>query len=185
MNNKTADFDEYYREFAKKLYALAFRMVNNQHDAMDIVQESFVKAYKNWDKFRGDAAVSTWLYKITLNLSYDFLNRRGRVSILPVTKDFEDRRIRGGEKEIMKSDMIDIIKKEVDSLTPKQKSIFIMKSYDELTYKEIAKIMNSRIGTIKASYFQIVQKIKKSVVTKTLPYPPLTKGRLREDLEKG
>lgn len=176
MNNKTADFDEYYREFAKKLYSLAFKMVNNQHDAMDIVQESFIRAYKNWDKFRGDAAVSTWLYKITLNLSYDFLNRRGRVNILPVTRDFEDRRIRSGEKELMKSDMIDAIKREVDSLTPKQKSIFIMKSYDELTYREIAKIMNSRVGTIKASYFQIVQKIKKSVGTKIPPSPLCQRG---------
>jgi len=161
-----AEFDEYYRMFAKKLYALAFRMVKNQQDAMDIVQESFMKAYQNWGKFRGDSAVSTWLYKITLNLSYDFLKKRGRIVQLPEKKDFEDTKIRANEKEIIKSDMIDIIKNALETLTPKQKSIFMLKSYDELTYKEIAKIMKSRVGTIKASYFQIVQKIRKSVYDK-------------------
>jgi len=166
MDNKTTAFDEYYRTFAKKLYGVAFRMVSNKEDALDIVQESFVKAYQNWEKFRGDSAVSTWLYKITLNLSYDFLKKRMKSNTLPVEKDFEDPRICINEKKIIESDMINIIKKEVEALTPKQKSIFILKSYDELTYKEIAKITNSRIGTVKATYFQIVQKIKKNVCDK-------------------
>ncbi len=166
MNKKTTEFDEYYRLFAQKLYGVAFKMVSNQQDALDIVQESFIRAYQNWAKFRGDSAVSTWLYKITLNLSYDFLKKRGRANILPVEKDFEDRRVVPNDRRIMDSDRMEKIKKEIDNLTPKQKSIFILKSYDELTYREIARIMNSRIGTIKATYFQVIQKIRKNVSDK-------------------
>lgn len=163
MNKKTTEFDTYYRTFAQKLYGLAFKMVNNQQDAFDIVQESFIKAYQNWEKFRGDSAVSTWLYKITLNLSYDFLKKRNRANILPVEKDFEDKRIIANDRRVMESDKMEKIKEEIENLTPKQKSIFILKSYDELTYQEIAKIMNSRVGTIKATYFQVIQKIKKNI----------------------
>ena len=163
MNKKTAEFDEYYRMFAQKLHGLAFKMTGNRQDALDIVQESFIKAYGNWEKFRGDSAVSTWFYRITLNLSYDFLKKRSRANILPVEKDFEDKRVVPDDRRVMESDRIEKIRKEIENLTPKQKSIFILKSYDELTYKEIAKIMHSSVGTIKATYFQSVQKIRKNM----------------------
>ena len=163
MKKKTTDFDEYYRLFAQKLYGVAFKMVNNQQDALDIVQESFIKAYQNWEKFRGDAAVSTWLYKIALNLSYDFLKKRSRANLMPIEKDFEDKRIIPNDRKVMESDSLERIKAEVENLTPKQKAIFILKSYDELTYCEIARIVNSRVGTVKATYFQVIQKIRKNM----------------------
>jgi RNA polymerase sigma-70 factor, ECF subfamily len=161
MNKKATEFDTYYRMFAQKLYGVAFKMVNNQQDALDIVHEGFIRAYQNWEKFRGDAAVSTWLYKITLNLSYDFLKKQRRANLLPIEKDFEDKRVIPDDRRVMESDRIERIKAEIKNLTPKQKSIFILKSYEELTYEEIAKIMHSRVGTIKATYFQVIQKIKK------------------------
>lgn len=156
-------FDEYYRQNAGRLYNVAFRMVNNRQDAMDIVQESFVRAYQNWENFRNEAAVSTWLYRITLNLSYDFLKRRSKTGTLPVEKDFEDTRLNIGEKDIINSDILDRVKKEIDNLTPKQKMVFILKCYEELTYEEIARITKSRIGTVKATYFQVIQKLKKNL----------------------
>lgn len=161
--NKKRVFEEYYRDNAGKLYGVAFRMVNNRQDAMDIVQESFVRAYQNWEKFRNEAAVSTWLYKITLNLSYDFLKKRSRDGVLPIEKDFEDKRLHIGERDIINSDISDEIKKKINNLTPKQKMVFILKCYEELTYEEIARITKSRVGTVKATYFQVIQKIKKNI----------------------
>ncbi|MCM8830391.1 MAG: RNA polymerase sigma factor, partial [Candidatus Omnitrophica bacterium] len=67
------------------------------------------------------------------------------------------------EKNIIDSDMVDSIKREIDNLTPKQKMVFILKCYEELTYEEIARITKSRVGTVKATYFQVVQKIKKNL----------------------
>lgn len=162
-DEKQRVFEEFYKEYAGKLYSVAFRMVNNRQDAMDIVQESFVRAYKNWEKFRSESAVSTWLYKITLNLSYDFLNKKTNKGLLPIEKDFEDEKLHIGEQNLINSDRLDSIKKEIDNLTPKQKMVFILKCYEELTYEEIAKITKSRVGTIKATYFQVIQKIKKNL----------------------
>ncbi|MCX8081799.1 MAG: RNA polymerase sigma factor [bacterium] len=162
-DEKKIIFEEFYKEYAGKLYSVAFRMVSNKQDAMDIVQESFIRAYQNWEKFRNEAAVSTWLYRITLNLSYDFLNKRSQKGLLPIEKDFEDERLHIGEKNLINSDRIDSIKKEIDNLTPKQKAVFILKCYEELTYEEIARLTKSRIGTVKATYFQVIQKIKKNL----------------------
>ena len=103
------------------------------------------------------------MYRITLNLSLDFLRKRSKNGCLPIEKDFEDDRLYFGEQDIINSDMANIIKREVEGLTPKQKKVFILKCYEEFTYKEIAGITNSRIGTVKATYFQAVQKIKKNL----------------------
>ena len=59
MSEKKIIFEEFYRDYAGKLYSVAFRMVNNKQDAMDIVHESFIRAYKSWGKFRQESAVST------------------------------------------------------------------------------------------------------------------------------
>ena len=61
MSDNKLNFDDCYKEFSQKLYGVAFRMVGNHEDALDIVQGSFLKAYKNWDKFQGNSKISTWL----------------------------------------------------------------------------------------------------------------------------
>lgn len=165
-DKKTADFDVFYRMYAPKLYGVAFKMVNNQQDALDIVQESFIKAYKNWEKYRGEACVSTWLFKITLNTSYDYLRKKMHSRTVEMDIDFQDKKRHFGEAKIIKEDIANEVKAEIEKLTPKQKAVFILKTYDGLNYREIAKITNSRIGTVKATYFQVVQKLKKKLYLK-------------------
>ena len=99
---KKTGFDACYRMYAQKMYGLAFKMVHNRQDALDIVQESFIRAYENWHKFRGDSAVSTWLFKITLNQSYDYLRKRQREKTVEMDRDFEDRRKYFGEAKIIR-----------------------------------------------------------------------------------
>jgi RNA polymerase sigma-70 factor, ECF subfamily len=161
MENRNDGFDRYYREFSNRLYKVAFRMVNNQQDALDIVQDSFYKAYKNRDKFHGNSAISTWLYRIVVNQSFDFLRKRLHNRKVEIDKVVLKSKNRSAEKELMNKDMVGILKKEIDVLPPRQKTIFILKTYEEFTYKEIAVITRSRIGTVKATYHQTVQKLKR------------------------
>lgn len=85
---KKSNFELYYREYAQKLYGVALRMVNNHEDAMDIVQECFLKAYQKWNSFRGDATVSTYLYRIAVNLSYDFLRKKTKERRVELKEEF-------------------------------------------------------------------------------------------------
>ncbi len=165
--DKKEQFDIFYREYADRLYSVAIRMVRNHDDALDIVQECFLRAYEKWDNFRGNAKVSTYLYRIVMNLSYDLLKRKNRDSGLELKEGIvKDTSTYDGEKEIRNRDLLKKIDEEIEKLTPKQKAIFILKTYQQLSYKEIAKISNSKIGTIKATYFQTLQKIRKNLKEK-------------------
>lgn len=162
--NKREKFETFYREYANKLYSVAIRMVKNHEDALDIVQECFLRAYEKWENFRGDAKVLTYLYRITMNLSYDLLKKKNRESDLELKEGMvKGSDIIDSEKKIRDDRVLEKIDEEIDKLTEKQKAIFILKTYEQLSYKEIAKILNSKIGTIKATYFQILQKIRKKL----------------------
>ncbi|MCK9266783.1 RNA polymerase sigma factor, partial [bacterium] len=124
-SKKKTDFDTCYRMYAPKMYGVAFKMVSNHHDALDIVQESFIKAFNNWEKFRGDAKISTWLFRITLNQSYDFLRKKQKERSVELEKDVEDIRRDFGESKIIKEDVWKQIKKEIDELPPRQKAVFV------------------------------------------------------------
>ncbi|MCM8803945.1 MAG: RNA polymerase sigma factor [Candidatus Omnitrophica bacterium] len=167
--NERENFEDCYIKLANKIYGVAYKMVNNHQDALDIVQEVFLRAYKNWNNFKGLSKISTYLYRIAVNLSYDFLRKKNKLrkvenigfenwSNLVSSVKFEDC--------IKDEEIIEEIKKEIDNLTEKQKVIFILKTYEELTYEEIASILRKRVGTIKATYFQSLQKLRENLKKK-------------------
>lgn len=141
-------------------------MVGNHEDAIDIVQEGFTKAYKKWSDFRAEAKFYTWIYRIVINLSYDFMRRKKREMTGEIAENAIKSEGIGNEKLLMLKDIKKEIQGEVDKLTPKQKSIFILKTYEELSYKEIARILKSKEGTIKATYFQTVEKLRRNLKEK-------------------
>ncbi|MCM8818385.1 MAG: RNA polymerase sigma factor [Candidatus Omnitrophica bacterium] len=162
-------FEEYYITHANKIYSVVYRMVNNHQDAIDIVQEVFLRAYKNMDSFKGLSKFSTYLYRIALNLTYDFLRKKkkGRKIENLDHEDFSFYSFNTNfEKNLYDDQIVEDIKKEIENLTDKQKTIFILKTYEELTYEEIARILRKRVGTIKATYFQSLQKIRENLKKK-------------------
>ncbi|HOV22027.1 MAG TPA: RNA polymerase sigma factor [bacterium] len=163
---KKEKFEAFYREYRDRLYSVAFRMVGNKEDGIDIVQESFVKAYQKWDSFREEAKFYTWIYRIVINLSYDYIRKRKREKIGEIQENILKSEKIESDKMVILRDIKDEIQKEIENLTPRQKSIFILKTYEELPYKQIAEILKSREGTVKATYFQSVEKIRKNLKEK-------------------
>ncbi|MCM8772131.1 MAG: RNA polymerase sigma factor [Candidatus Omnitrophica bacterium] len=160
-------FEEYYLMYANKIYSLAYKMVNNHEDAIDIVQEVFLRAYKNWDNFKGLSKFSTYLYRVAVNLCYDFLRKKKREKKIENLNyenyPFSSNSNSGVEENLMEERIIKEIKNEIDNLTEKQKAVFILKTFEDLKYEEIAKILKKRVGTIKATYFQSLQKIRENL----------------------
>ena len=164
MAGKSADFDAFYREYGRKLYGVAFRLVQNREDALDVLNEGFLRAYRHWKRFRGGAKVSTWLYRIIVNLSYDCLRKRSRTRHVQLFEDYDYKQYTyHGEREVMNKTLADQVKNEIASLTEKQRAVFVLKIYEELPFKEIAEATSSRIGTVKATYFQALQKIRRNL----------------------
>ncbi len=84
------DFEELYKRYAPMLYRTAFRMVKNDADALDIVQEAFIRIYNNMDRFRKESNIKTWMYRIVMNLCYDHFRRRKKVTFIPEDEIFKN-----------------------------------------------------------------------------------------------
>ncbi len=161
------EFEEIYKKYAPMLYRTAYRMMKNDADALDIVQEAFIRIYNGIDGFRKQSDIRTWMYRIVMNLCYDHFRRRKKVAFVS-EQDFFDS---DSNKSTFATDSINEfddlenqrrqnLQKALEYLTLRQKTVFNLRIYEELSYEEIAKIMKIKIGTAKATFFQAVEKLK-------------------------
>ena len=147
--------------FSEPLYWHIRRMVESHDDANDILQETFIKAWASIGNFRGDAKLSTWLYKIATNESITFLNRerkRNNVSIdqegtMLINAIEADTNVDGDKLALE-------LRKAIALLPDKQRLVFNMRYYDEMKYEQIAEILGTSVGALKASYHLAVKKIE-------------------------
>lgn len=158
------NFEDLVKEYKQRLYWHIRRMVISHEDADDVLQNTFIKIYKNLDKFKGDSQIYTWLYRIATNESLTFINKRERVLKLGdqslqniiVSNLRSDPYFDGDEAQLK-------LQEAITTLPPKQKQVFIMKYYDELQYSEMAEILDTSEGALKASYHHAVKKITEFV----------------------
>ena len=132
-------------------------MVLTHDDADDVMQETFLKAWAALDQFKGEAKVSTWLYRIATNESLSFLSRR-RSSVALEDTDVErtlqsDPYFDGDELQLQ-------LQKAIATLPDKQRLVFNMKYYQQMKYEEMSEILNTSVGALKASYHIAVKKIE-------------------------
>lgn len=147
--------------YGEKLYWQIRKLVLTHDDADDLLQNTFMKAWTNIDYFRGDAKLSTWLYKIAINECITFLNRqRSKNSITLDDADvFMLERLRGdsyfdGDEAQMK------LQEAVLRLPEKQRLVFNMKYYDDMKYEEMSDILGTSVGALKTSYHIAVKKVE-------------------------
>ena len=150
----------------KMVFVTAMGFVHVKEDAEDLVQEVFVKVFKNFQDFKGDAEFSTWLYRITVNACINFLNKKKRTDLLLRTGDLFLSLINKAddnpEKEMLETEMSEAIKTAIGTLSNKQKTAFVLSKYDELSQKRIAEIMNISEGAVE----QHLQRAKKNLQKK-------------------
>jgi RNA polymerase sigma-70 factor (ECF subfamily) len=147
--------------YGEKLYWQIRKLVLTHDDADDLLQNTFMKAWTNIDYFRGDAKLSTWLYKIAINECITFLNRqRSKNNISLDDADvFMLERLRGdsyfdGDEAQMK------LQEAVLRLPEKQRLVFNMKYYDDMKYEEMSDILGTSVGALKTSYHIAVKKVE-------------------------
>ncbi len=145
----------------KKIFSLAYRMTGNREDALDIAQDTFVKAMTNIGKFRGDSSVSTWLYSIAANLSRDHLRKHANRFSVPLEEAWictgEDSPLEIAEEK----DRRELVRRAVGSLPPAMRAAFSLRYNENLSISEIAQALGKSEGTIKAQISQSVGKIQK------------------------
>ncbi|MCM1348915.1 MAG: sigma-70 family RNA polymerase sigma factor [Firmicutes bacterium] len=147
--------------YSEPLYWQIRRMVENHDDTNDLLQNTFLKAWTSIDQFRGEAKLSTWLYKIAINESLTFLaNKRKRANVS--LDDEESMIVRSIEADTyVDGDEIKLhLRKAIASLPEKQRLVFNMRYYDEMKYEQMSEILGTSVGALKASYHIAVKKIE-------------------------
>ncbi|MDR2622822.1 MAG: sigma-70 family RNA polymerase sigma factor [Dysgonamonadaceae bacterium] len=160
-NQQRKAFEQIVSFYSEKLYRQIRKMVLSHDDANDLLQNTFIKVWMNIDLFRGDAKLSTWLYKIAVNESITFLNKQraqNNVSIndknVFLVERLESDEYFDGDELQMK------LQKAILTLPEKQKLVFNMRYYDEIPYEEISEILGTSVGALKASYHHAAKKIE-------------------------
>jgi len=136
-------------------------MVIDHDDTDDLLQEVFVKVWKNIDKFRENSQLYTWLYRIATNECITFLNKKRRRFFIPIGDiEHELSNILDNSPHIDGEEIQIRLQKVLLQLPDKQRLVFNMKYFDEMKYEEIAEITGTSVGSLKASYHHAVKKIE-------------------------
>lgn len=139
-------------------------MVIDHDDADDLVQEVFIKVWKGIDKFREDASLFTWIYKIATNECLTFLTKKKRRFFLPLADVESELATKVDTNSHLDGNDIQLkLQKALLKLPNKQRLVFNMKYFDEMKYEEIALITETSVGALKASYHHAVKKIEEII----------------------
>lgn len=151
-------FAEVVNQYSETLYWQIRRMVVDHEDANDVLQNTLVKAWTSIGSFRGEAKLSTWLFRIAYHESLTFLeHKKQNISIDDVSSEVSnqlesDPYFDGDETQAM-------LQSAIETLPAKQKAVFNMKYFEEKTYEEISAITGTSVGALKASYHIAIEKI--------------------------
>jgi RNA polymerase sigma-70 factor, ECF subfamily len=156
---------------SRSVFRLAFRMTQNEQDAEDLVQETFLKAYKQLHRFDGRSAFGTWLYRIAANCSLDLIrarkNRRERqTSISSETTDWLDRVAApdpSPERLARSGQVANLLKPALAQLTDLERTAFVLRHYEGRGIAEIAGVLGVETNAAKHSVFRAVQKLRRAL----------------------
>ncbi|MBI1183366.1 sigma-70 family RNA polymerase sigma factor [bacterium] len=160
-SSKHQAFDLLYEHYARRLYAHIRRYVNHHHDADDILQNVMVKVWRGLHNFRGDAQLATWLYRIASNESISFINSRKKQAMQSLNEHEE-----ATENQLAAAYNLDGEKlmaqlmEAIAQLPEKQRQVFEMRYFMELSYQQIADLLQTSVGALKASYHHAAKKIQ-------------------------
>ncbi len=157
-------FELIVKQYSEQLYWQIRRMVLSHEDADDLLQNTFVKAWINIGYFRGEAKLSTWLYRIALNECLTFLNKQ-RAAATVSLDDAEASALQKLEGDTyFNGDKVQLaLQKALLTLPEKQRMVFNLKYYQEMKYEEMSEIFGTSVGALKASYHHAVKKIAKFI----------------------
>lgn len=161
---RASAFSSVVRSYQERIYWHIRKMVLSHDDANDVLQNTFMKAWNGLDGFRGDSQLSTWLYRIATNETLTFLSNkklRNNFSIDSVEDVMiqnlqADSYFNGTELQLK-------LQKAILTLPDKQRLVFNMKYYEEITYEQMEAVLGTSVGALKASYHHAVKKIEKYI----------------------
>ena len=160
-------------EHQRKVLNTCYRFLNNKEDAEDLTQEVFLEVYKSISSFREESKISTWIFRIAVTKSLDFIRkkkRKKRYAVLKrifsddaLTVEIPDNTNLNPGRRTEEQDRIRILNEALESLPQNQRAAFTLSKYDELSYKEIADILNTTISSVESLIHRAKNNLKKKL----------------------
>ncbi len=165
-----AAFDELTRKYRQRLYSVVYNMLSNREDALDIVQESFIKAFVNLSSFKGESAFYTWIYRIAVNLSVTFLKRsrmRRFFSFDNADEKFAPADVmeklsveNGGNRSAMLGELKEKLNEALQTLSIKHRTVVVLYEIEGLSHDEIAEITGASPATVRTRLHYAKQSLR-------------------------
>jgi len=154
-------FTELVDLYKERLYWHIRKIVISHADTDDVLQNTFIKVFKNINGFKEESKLFSWMYRIATNEAITFLNKKAKKQNVPIEDYQKELRTSLQDDELFDGDTIQLIlQKAIAELPQKQQLVFNMKYFDEMKYTEISEILETSVGALKASYHHAAKKIE-------------------------
>jgi RNA polymerase sigma-70 factor (ECF subfamily) len=161
LNGDRQAFDVVVERNRRAVYQVCYRFVSNHEDASDLSQEVFVRAWRGLAGFKGQAALSTWLYRIAVNVCLNRVSAK-KLETEPLEADcFVDDRAEEPGSGLRRGERAVAVRRAIAELPAKQRATLILRAYHELSHQQIADILGSSVGAVKANFFHALANLKK------------------------
>jgi len=163
VNGDRHAFDEIVTRHRRTVYRVCVRYAGTHEDASDLVQEVFVRAWRGLRTFKGQSQFSTWLYRVAVNVCLNRASLR-RLDVEPLESDrFEDPNAADPHQDLVRAERATAVRRAVATLPKKQRATLILRAYHDLSHQEIADILGSSVGAVKANFFHALANLKRAL----------------------
>ena len=158
-------FETVVNTYSRRLYWQIHHLLQNHDDTDDVLQNTFIKAWKGIESFKGDSALFTWLYRIAYNESITFLKQQRQMTSID-DEDFTEQASFTADEYFDGEETENLLMQAVSTLPAKQRQVFCMKYFEDRKYEDISDIVGTSVGALKASYHIAVEKITNFIKSK-------------------
>lgn len=171
MIQNNNDIEKGYRQlvykYQEQLYTVVHRMTNNHQDTDDILQNTFIKVYRHIDTFQRKSKLYTWIYRVAVNETFTYLEKKKKKQLRKADMSLVGDVVQS-HPLIDGDDISNRLARAIETLPKKQKMVFNLRYFEEMPYQNMADILDTSIGALKASFHHAVKKIEKHVLKNEL-----------------
>jgi RNA polymerase sigma-70 factor (ECF subfamily) len=156
-------FDVIVRRHQRQVYQLCYRFVGRHEDASDLAQDVFIRAYRGLRGFKGDSAFTTWLYRIAVNVCLNRVGARRPVFTSLSDAAHFDSRDEHADTRLLRGERAARVRAAIARLPDRQRATLILRVYHEMPHEQIAGVLGSSVGAVKANFFHALANLRKQL----------------------
>lgn len=162
VSGRREAFDVIVERHRRTVYQVCYRFVCNHEDASDLSQEAFVRAWRGLKNFKGQSQLSTWLYRIAVNVCLNKVSlKTPATEPIESIERFEDTRTESARSTLLREERAATVRKAIAGLPKKQRATLILRAYHDMSHQQIADVLGSSVGAVKANFFHALANLKK------------------------